>query len=343
LDDLPAALVQPLLADWRADPADEALIRLLVWLGHGPARERALALAGDRSREAGFRAGMVKAASDPARAEDAPHFLAWLAGDEPEPVQFAAIDAIQSFDSAPIAAQLLREYPRLGASLRTRVRVALLARKEGARALLTAVDAGNLAAREVAQSEVKNVTQFQDRQLDALLRKHWGKVNETPEDKLAVVRRFNNDLNLQRDKPPGVPERGRLLYTQLCAACHRLHGEGGTIGPDLTTANRRDKDFMLTSLVDPSAVIRKEYLNYTVKTTDGRVLGGFVAAESAGNITLGAADGTPTEIPRDQIATMEDSGVSLMPEGLLNALTPQQLRDLFAWLQSDGAGASTKR
>jgi putative heme-binding domain-containing protein len=100
---------------------------------------------------------------------------------------------------------------------------------------------------------------------------------------------------------------------------------------------------MLTSLVDPSAVIRKEYLNYTVKTTDGRVLGGFVAAESAGNITLGAADGTPTEIPRDQIATMEDSGVSLMPEGLLNALTPQQLRDLFAWLQSDGAGASTKR
>ena len=161
-------------------------------------------------------------------------------------------------------------------------------------------------------------------------------MNATPEDKLAVVRRFNNDLNLQRDKPPGVPERGRALYTQLCAACHRLHGEGGTIGPDLTTANRRDKDFMLTSLVDPSAVIRKEYLNYTVKTTDGRVLGGFVAAESAGSITLGSADGAQTEVPRDRIAAMEDSGVSLMPEGLLNALTPQELRDLFAWLQSDG-------
>ena len=343
LDDLPPALVQQVLADWRADPTDEALIRLLVWLGHGPARERALALAGDRSRDAGFRAGLVKAAADPARAEDAPRFLAWLVGDEPEPVKLAALEALQGFDSAPIAAQLLREYPRLSVSLRTKVRAVLLARKEGARALLAAVDAGQLAAGELTQSELKTVTQFQDRQLDAIARKHWGKVNATPEDKLAVVRRFNNDLNLQRDKPPGVPERGRLLYTQLCAACHRLHGEGGTIGPDLTTANRRDKDFMLTSLVDPSAVIRKEYLNYTVKTTDGRVLGGFVAAESAGNITLGAADGTPTEIPRDQIATMEDSGVSLMPEGLLNALTPQQLRDLFAWLQSDGPGASTKR
>lgn len=94
---------------------------------------------------------------------------------------------------------------------------------------------------------------------------------------------------------------------------------------------------MLTSLVDPSAVIRKEYLNYTVTTTDGRMLSGFVAAESAGSITLGAADGAQTEIPRDRIGAMEDSGVSLMPEGLLNALTPQQLRDLFAWLQSDGA------
>jgi len=343
LDDLPATLVQQLLADWRTDTADEALIRLLGWLGHGPARERALALAGDRSRDAGIRAGMVKAAADPARAEDAPRFLAWLAGDEPEPVKLAAIEALQSFDSGSIAAQLLHEYPRLGGSLRTKVRAVLLARKEGARALLAAVDAGQMAASEVLQSEVKTVAQFQDRPLDALARKHWGKVNATPEDKLAVVRRFNNDLNLQRDKPPGVPERGRLLYAQLCAACHRLHGEGGTIGPDLTTANRRDKDFMLTSLVDPSAVIRKEYLNYTVKTTDGRVLGGFVAAESAGSITLGAADGAPTEIPRDRIASMEDSGVSLMPEGLLNALTPQQLRDLFAWLQSDGAGASTKR
>jgi putative heme-binding domain-containing protein len=99
---------------------------------------------------------------------------------------------------------------------------------------------------------------------------------------------------------------------------------------------------MLTSLVDPSAVIRKEYLNYTVRTTDGRALNGLIAGESAGSIVLASAAGERTEIPRDRIASMEDSGVSLMPEGLLNALTPQQLRDLFAWLQSDGPGAATR-
>ncbi|MBL9213478.1 MAG: c-type cytochrome [Opitutaceae bacterium] len=340
LDDLPPALVQQVLADWTPDTQDEALLRLLVWLGHGPARARALALAGDGKRDAAGRAGLIKSLADPARPEDAARFLAWVADPSPEPVKQAAIEALQAFGAPDVAAGLLREYPRLSPALRSRVRSVLLSRKAGAAALLTAVDSGRLAAREVPQGEVQGVAQFADPALNALVRKHWGKVNDTPEDKLSVVRRFNNDLNLQRDKPPGVPERGRVLYTQLCAACHRLHGEGGTIGPDLTTANRRDKDFMLTSLVDPSAVIRKEYLNYTVKTTDGRVLNGFVAAESAGSITLGAADGARTEIPRDRIAAMEDSGVSLMPEGLLNALTPQQLRDLFAWLQSDGA--STK-
>jgi putative heme-binding domain-containing protein len=342
LDDLPASLVEQVLAEWNPEVQDEALLRLLVWLGHGPARARALTLAGEGARGAASRATLIKALADPARPEDAGRFLAWLAGASPEPVKLAAIEALQAFESPDVATGLLREYRRLAPALQARVRSVLLARQTGAAALLGAVDAGRLAARDVPQAEVRGVAQFADPALDALVRRHWGKVNDTPEDKLSVVRRFNNDLNLQRDKPPGVPERGRELYRQLCAACHRLHGEGGTIGPDLTTANRRDKDFMLTSLVDPSAVIRKEYLNYTVKTTDGRVLHGFVAEQSAGGVVLGSATGERNEVPRDRIASMEDSGVSLMPEGLLNALTPQQLRDLFAWLQSDGAGVNTK-
>ena len=335
LDDLPPPLVQQVLADWRPDTEDEGLLRLLVWLGHRPARERALALASDGSRAAKSRAGLVRSVSDPARIEDGPRFLQWVSGAEPEAVKLAAIDALQAFDSAEATSQLLQAYPRLSPALRGRIRAVLFARREGTRTLLAQVDAGRIPAEGVKQAEVRAVAQFQDPALDALVRKHWGKVHDTPEQKLSIVRRFNNDLNMQRDKPPGVPERGRQLYRQLCAMCHRLHGEGGTIGPDLTTANRRDKEFMLTSLVDPSAVIRREYLNYAVRTTDGRVLNGFVSEESAGSIVIVSATGDRTEIPRDRIASMEDSGVSLMPEGLLNALSPQQLRDLFAWLQSE--------
>ena len=66
-----------------------------------------------------------------------------------------------------------------------------------------------------------------------------------------------------------------------CANCHVLYGVGIKIGPDLTAANRKDKDFLLTSLVDPSAVIRKEFANYSVKTKDGRTFSGTVVEEGA--------------------------------------------------------------
>ena len=278
---------------------------------------------------------MIHVLAENARAADAPRFLSLLAGNEPEPVKVAAIEALQQFDSAAIAAKLLREYPGLSVALRAKLRAGLLSRKESARTLLQHIDAGAMRATEVSQAEVRAVEHFADPQLDALVRKHWGKINATPEEKLAVIRRFNNDLSTVRDKPPGVPTRGREIYRQLCAGCHQLHGEGTHIGPDLTTANRRDKDFLLTSLVDPSAVIRKEYLNYTVNTKDGRSLNGFVVADSGAAITLVNATNERTTVARDQIASMEDSGVSLMPEGLLNALTPQQRRDLFAYLQAD--------
>ena len=70
---------------------------------------------------------------------------------------------------------------------------------------------------------------------------------------------------------PGDPRAGRALFTKHCAACHKLFGEGGAVGPDLTHANRADRQFLLVSLIDHSAVIRKEYLAWTVQTTDGRV------------------------------------------------------------------------
>jgi putative heme-binding domain-containing protein len=280
---------------------------------------------------------MIRILAESAPTGDGSLFLRWIASSEPEPVQVAALDALQQFDSPSVAASLLREYARFSPALRSKVRTGLLSRKASARALLEHVDAGSMSPKEIPEAEIRTVEQFADQHLDTLVRKHWGKVNATPGDKLAVVRRFNNDLSTVRDKPPGVAQRGHEIYQQLCAACHRLHGEGGNIGPDLTAANRRDKEFLLVSLVDPSAVIRKEYLNYSIKTKDGRVLNGFIAEDSGAALTIADAANQRTILARDQIASMEDSGVSLMPEGLVNALTPQQLRDLFAYLQSEPA------
>lgn len=125
------------------------------------------------------------------------------------------------------------------------------------------------------------------------------------------------------------------MFTKHCATCHQLFGEGGKVGPDLTHANRKDREFLLASLVDPSAVVRREFLSHVVVTSDGRTLTGLVAEQSSGELTLVDAKGDRHRVPRSQIDSVRESPVSLMPENLLTGLSPQELRDLFAYLQAE--------
>ena len=162
------------------------------------------------------------------------------------------------------------------------------------------------------------------------MRKRWGNIRAgTPEEKLADIRRISNDLRAA----VGRPERGREIFKTNCATCHRLFGEGNRIGPDLTTANRKDRDFLLVSIVDPSVQIRKEFLAYVVTTDDGRVVTGLIGEQTASSITLVGPKNERTTIRRGEIEEIRESPQSLMPERLLDPLKPQQLRDLFSYLQ----------
>jgi putative heme-binding domain-containing protein len=174
------------------------------------------------------------------------------------------------------------------------------------------------------------VALHEDKELNDLVRKHWGKLSGgTAEEKLAEMRRLNNDLNAG----PGDATRGHEIFTRACGACHTLFGEGGKIGPDLTQANRADREFLLASIVDPNAVIRKEFLAYEVETKDGRILAGVIVDQLGGNLTLGTSTGERVAVPQAQVASLRESAVSAMPEGLVKPLKPQELRDLFGYLQ----------
>ena len=113
-----------------------------------------------------------------------------------------------------------------------------------------------------------------------------------------------------------------------------LFGEGEKIGPDLTTANRQDRAFLMASMVDPNRTIRREYVASVVITRDGRVLTGLVVEESPSSITLADAKAERTTVPRSVIAEIQDAPTSLMPEKLIKEIKPQELRDLFAYLQA---------
>jgi putative heme-binding domain-containing protein len=189
---------------------------------------------------------------------------------------------------------------------------------------------GAVAKDVIAVGQLRVATLHEDAELDRLIREIWGNIAPgTPEEKLAVMRRFNNDLRASA----GDPVAGKLLFAKHCGTCHVLHGEGNKIGPELTTANRQDRDALLANIVDPSAVVRREYINYTIATQDGRLLTGLLAEQDGANVTVLDAKNQRTALARSDIEVIRESDVSLMPEKLLDQLTPQERRDLFAYLQ----------
>jgi putative heme-binding domain-containing protein len=244
----------------------------------------------------------------------------------------AALEVLRGFDDPEISTSLLPRHESLKLLVRSRLREVLLSRRSSALALLSEIDAGKIPAEQVPVEQLQPVALFNDRQLNDLVQKNWGKLSGgTPGEKLAEIRRLNNDVRAAS----GDPVRGHELYKKTCAACHKLFDEGGAIGPDLTHANRHDRAFLLTSIVDPSAVVRKEFLNYVTETTDGRFLAGLIAEQTPGSVTLLAINNERIVLQRDKIKSLQELPVSLMPEGLLLALKPQELRDLFSYLQKD--------
>ena len=132
----------------------------------------------------------------------------------------------------------------------------------------------------------------------------------------------------------GSPILGRTVFRTTCASCHTLFGEGGQIGPDLTSHDRGDPRALLVHVVNPSATIREGYETTVIVTDEGRTLSGFVVEEDPGLVLLRTADGRTVSVPRDSIDDLHRSPVSIMPAGLLRPLDDQQVRDLFAYLRS---------
>jgi putative membrane-bound dehydrogenase-like protein len=329
---LPSALTEQLDALWKDGTSDATLIRLSARLGRQAAHDRAVALATDPKAPRDTRLAMVQTLAEVGEPACVAPLLELLGGSEPEVLQIAVLDALQRFEREQIAAALLRHYPKSSSRLRARMAEVLLSRKAWAKAFLGAIDAGRFAAKDVTTEQLRVVALHKDRSLDDLVRKHWGNVRPaTPGEKLAEVRRLNNDLRAGA----GNVTAGRALFRKHCATCHKLFGEGESVGPDLTHANRKDRDYLLVSTVDPSAVIRKEHLAYNVQTTDGRSLTGLLVEQTPNAVTLLDGKNQRTKIARDKIESMQESPVSLMPEDLLKELKPQELRDLFSYLQSD--------
>ncbi|HJZ55772.1 MAG TPA: c-type cytochrome, partial [Gemmataceae bacterium] len=168
------------------------------------------------------------------------------------------------------------------------------------------------------------------------LERVWGRITPVSKDRAALIKKWKDRLSPEVMRTADR-SNGRALFVQHCAACHKLFGEGGTVGPDLTNTSRADTAWLLASIVDPSAVVRAQYAQYALHTTDGVVRTGIIAEQDGASVTLVDAKGEKTRVLRDRVESLRELPTSLMPEKLLDGLTPQELRDLFAYLQQPAA------
>lgn len=253
-----------------------------------------------------------------------------LSRETEEPLRIAAARGLSQFADPSVFDRLLSSYSSLPPDVQAAVRPLFWSREEWAKSFLVYFDQASLPSDSIPAVELAAVAVHDSPEIDALVRKHWGSIRAgSPGEKLAEVRRLNNDLNAG----PGRLEAGRALFEKHCGTCHKLFDRGARVGPDLTHANRKDRAFLLRSLVDPSAQIRREYLTHVINTTDGRVLSGVIVGQDATSLTLADNRGKPFVVSRDTVEEMRESTVSLMPEDLYRQFTPQQLRDLFRFLQ----------
>jgi putative heme-binding domain-containing protein len=136
-------------------------------------------------------------------------------------------------------------------------------------------------------------------------------------------------------------DRGRALFAATnCFACHRYDNEGGAVGPDLTQlAGRFSAREILESVVEPSKVISDQYQAVTIVTEDGKAVTGRIVNLSNNNLMVSTNmldPGSLTTVDARLVDSITPSKVSMMPEGLLNVLNEDEVRDLIAYLLSRG-------
>jgi putative membrane-bound dehydrogenase-like protein len=243
-----------------------------------------------------------------------------------------ALRALASFDDPKTAEVVLKIYPTLAPAERRDALNTLASRASYARALLSAVGEKRVAPADLSADLIRQLRNHKDSEIDASIGRVWGTARETPSDRIKVIAETKAKLLSKPAQAPDV-NLGRSVFAKTCQQCHILFGTGSNVGPELTGSNRADLDYLLSNVIDPSALIGKDYLAHVVATKDGRVLTGIIRSEDKDAITLVTANESLT-IPRPEVEERKPSETSMMPEGLWAPLTDHEVRSLVAYLAS---------
>jgi putative heme-binding domain-containing protein len=208
----------------------------------------------------------------------------------------------------------------------------LASRAAWAAALLDAVEGKTLPRTDIPVATARQVLALNDKAVSTRLEAVWGKVGSPSKEKVALTRKWKDALT-EPVLAKANPAAGRVLFVKHCGACHKMFGDGGEVGPELTGSQRANLDYVLENVLDPSAVVPREFRMINFSTADERVVSGIVLRETKDAVTVR----TPTDtvvLPTADVVGRKDTSLSIMPDGLFDQMTPDEVRDLVAYLRA---------
>ena len=244
------------------------------------------------------------------------------------------VRGLSTFDDPAIAEVIVKRWRGFYSNERNAVAAALASRPSFAKVLLAHIGDGVIQRADITPVIARQIRSFQDAELTKKLTEVWGEQRESSEDKVKLIAllkaKLTPDVIAQADA-----SQGRLLFSQVCAVCHKLYGEGQDIGPDLTGSGRHDVNYLVENIVDPSAIVAADFTMSVITLKDGRVFNGIIHSQSDRTLTVKMI-GQEVTVEKSEITKREQLPISMMPEGLLLALGEEQTRNLIAYLMSNG-------
>jgi putative heme-binding domain-containing protein len=288
--------------------------------------QRALAQARDTAADPDLRADSISLLALAGPERHAALLESMIDPRQPEAVQIASIRAYGKIKGDSIGTFLLTRWRSLTPAARGDAADAMYLEPSRERMLIDALKRGDVQPWMLAFRHKRRLIMHTNPEIRDAARPI---LEQTAEAREAVVKKYDTALDTKADAA-----RGREVFRQVCAKCHRLENHGAQVGPDLMTVQNQPKQWMLRNILIPNESIAQGFETYVVETLGSGTLDGVIGAQSLAGVTLRHEDGKEDIIRRQDIKNMYVTNLSAMPGDLEKQIGIQPMADLLEYLKT---------
>ena len=315
---------------WRTRPHSPKLISFATRLGLPEAMSEAIKSLNNPKTSANDRRELTKLLSE-RRSEPVRHVLiSQFTTEKNSARRIELMTALQRYEHEDVGTVLINRWKEMNGRERESAQNILSSRANWSLCFFQEVYYGTILREDVRPASVLAMENHQNKTITGLVRKHWGQLRQSNK---ARKKRIDHVSKLVTENK-GNTKAGADVFQIVCAACHRYRGKGGSIGPNLDAYQLNNPGFIIPAIIDPNLGIREEYAGFNVVTKDDQRLTGFIAQNAPQFIVQRDLAQNSITMPRYEIKELKAMPVSLMPEGITDGLSDQQVRDLFAYLMT---------